>query len=319
MKRILMTLLLIALVSSPGMSAGARPEKRIGVLMWSEGPQYYQALKGVTDRLREEGFAAPAVRFTVQNAGGGKARLRAMARNFAAANMDMVLSIGTTATVAAAREITDAPLVFADVYDPVQSGIARKWESSGTNSTGASSRVSMVKLLNSLKEFAPVTRLAVLYTPGENNSVLQLRELQMILAGSRIRVLPAIISREEEAVQTLSAIVPTVDAIYLTGSSIVFKKVATIVEMATRAKVITVTHVSGRVAQGVLLGVCADPYLVGRLAGEKGAKVLRGARPSSIPIESLNRADVMLNLKTAKAGGFRISSSFMKSVTKVID
>ncbi|MBK5275781.1 MAG: ABC transporter substrate-binding protein [Desulfuromonadales bacterium] len=320
MKRILMIFFLIVLVSTIGTPAGAaRPEKKIGVLMWSEEVEYYEVSKGVMDQLKKEGFGGPEVKFTVENARGGKSKLAEMARRFAAAKMDMIVSIGTTATLAAAREIKDAPLVFAYVYDPVESGIARKWGNSGNNTTGASSRVSLSKLVNCLQEFAPVTRLAVLYTPGEKNSEALLKELQNVLAGSRIKVFPVILSGEEEVVQSLSVIVPTVDAIYLSGSSIVGNKVATIVDMATKANVITITHRAELAKQGVLLGVAADPYLVGRLAGAKAVKVLKGAKPSSIPIESLGRHDVMLNMKTVKAGRFQVSPSFMKSVTKVIE
>lgn len=320
MKRVWAMFFSIALVSTIWVPAyAAAPEKRIGVLMWSEDPGYYETLKGVMDHFRKEGFAEPAVKFTLENARGGKAKLYEMARGLAAAKMDMVVSLGTTATIAAAREIKDAPLIFADVYDPVQSAVVRKWENSGNNATGASSKVSMSKLVNCLKEFAPVSRLAVLYTPGERNSELQLQELQKIVAGSHVKVVPVILSREEETVQTMSMITPAVDAIYLSGSSIVGNRVSTIVDMATKAKVITITHIGSLVHRGVLLGVCAPPYLVGRLAGEKGVKVLKGARPSSIPVESLNKYDVMLNAKTAKSGGFRPSPSFMKSVNRIIE
>lgn len=97
------------------------------------------------------------------------------------------------------------------------------------------------------------------------------------------------------------------------------KAATTIVDMATRARVITITHIDDQLDKGVLLGVCADSYAVGRLTGEKAAKVLRGAKPSSIPIEYLEKLDVTINLRTAKAGEFQPSPAFMKSVTKIIE
>jgi len=200
MKQLWAILILTAVISGIGVPAdAARPVKRVGVLMWSDDHGYYQALKGVRDQLREEGFGEPALQLTVRNARGGRAKLSEMARSYAAAKMDLVVSIGTTASIAAAREIANAPLVFVYVYDPLQSGIVRTTASASNNSTGVSSRASMAKLVNFLKEFAPVTRLAVLYTPGEKNSELQLQELQKILAGSRIRVIPVIFSRGEQA------------------------------------------------------------------------------------------------------------------------
>jgi len=58
---------------------------------------------------------------------------------------------------------------------------------------------------------------------------------------------------------------------------------------------------------------------VGRLTGEKAAMVLRGAKPSSIPIGHLEKLEMTINLRTMKAGGFQPSPSFMKSVTKSIE
>ena len=320
MKHVWRILFCLALISGIEASAdAARPVVRVGILMWSEDPGYYETLEGVMDQLRKEGYGEPAAKFTLENARGGKARLSEMAHRFAAGKMDLVISIGTTATIAAAREMHDTPLVFAHVYDPVQSGVARKWESSGNNTTGVSSRVNTSLLVNYLKGFATVTRLAVLYTPGEKNSELQLKELQKTLVGSQVKVIPVILSKEEEAVQTLSVIVPAVDAIYLSGSRIVINNVSTIVNMATKAKVITITHLDNLVDRGVLLGVCANPVFVGRLAGEKAVRVLKGAKPSSIPVEYLGKYDLMLNMKTAKAGGFRLTPLFMKSVTKLVE
>jgi ABC-type uncharacterized transport system substrate-binding protein len=54
------------------------------------------------------------------------------------------------------------------------------------------------------------------------------------------------------------------------------------------------------------------------LAGEKAVSILKGAQPSSIPIETLKQCDVMVNLKTAKAGGFQIPEDFLKTVKKTI-
>jgi len=297
----------------------ARAEKRIGMLLWSEESRYGDSRNGVVDQLKKGGFREPAVRFTMENAGGNKARAAELARKFAAAKMDLIVAIGTTAAIAVTREIKELPVVFSMVYDPVEAKIAEDWQSSGNNTTGASPKVPMTKLINILKELAPVQRLAVLYTPNEKNSETQLKELQGLQAGLQIKVIPVPLTRQEEAAQILPEVIRAADAIYLSGSSIVGKEVHTIVEMANKAKVPTITHLDDLAEQGVLLGVCADPYLVGRLAGDKAVKVLKGAKPAAIPIEFLKKLDVILNMRTAKAGQFRIPSSFMKSVTKTIE
>lgn len=300
-------------------SVEARVEKRIGVLLFSEESFYIESKNGILDQLKKDGFGEPAVKYDIENAEGSKAKAVELAQKFAAARMDLIITLGTHATIAVVKAIKDVPIVFSTVYDPVEAGIAKDWKSSGNNTTGSSTKIPMSMLVNSLKEFAPVKRLAVLYTPGEKNSESQLMELQKTQASSQIKVIPIILNKKEELTRTLSEVIPMTDAVYLTGSSIVSAAVPTIVETANKAKVVTITHLNDLVEKGSLLGVCANSYLIGRLAGKKAVKILKGAKPSSIPIETDKKLDLILNMKTAKAGQFRIPPSFMKKATKIIE
>jgi putative ABC transport system substrate-binding protein len=300
------------------LSVAAGAEKRIGILTFSEEVRYNDTQKGVMDQLNRDGFGEPAVKFTIENARGSKAKAAELVQKFAAAKMDLIITIGTSATIAVAREIHDVPVVFGMVYDPIEAGIAKDWKSSGNNTTGVSPQVSMSKLVSSLKELAPIKKLAVLYTPGEKNTEIQLKELQKLQISLHIKVIPIIMAKKEEVAQTLSSVVHTVDAIYLTGSSIVGTTVPIIVDIANKAKVVTISHLDDLIEKGALLGICANSYRVGRFAGKKAVKILKGAKPSAIPIETEKKLDFMLNMKTAKAGQFQIPSTFMKKVTRII-
>jgi putative ABC transport system substrate-binding protein len=300
-------------------SGEARAEKKIGVLIWSEEGRYNDSKNGIMEQLKKSGFGEGAVKFTVENAGGNKAKAAELAQKFAAGKMDMIIVVGTSAAVATARESKTVPIVFSMVYDPVDAKIAEDWKSSGNNTTGASSRVPMSKLISTLKQLAPVKKLAVLYTPGEKNSETQLKEIQAVQNEARIKVVPVPLTNKEQVASIMSDVTSAADAIYLSGSNVVGDSVSTIVDIATKAKVITVTHLDDFVDKGVLLGVCANPYQVGSLAGEKAASVLKGAKPSSIPIESLKKLDVIVNMKTARAGQIQVPPSFLKSATKVIE
>ena len=314
-----LVILISVVAMTPLLSVEVRAEKRIGVLLWSEEHRYIEAKNGIMEQLRKDGFGEPAVKFIIENAGGNKATLSEIVQVFAAAKMDMIISIGTTAAIAVTREIKDVPVVFSMVYDPVEVNIAQQWKNSGNNTTGASPKVPMSKLMAVLKMFAPVKRLAVLYTPAEKNSVVQLKELLSVQSDFQVEVVPVPLTNSEEVALILPEVIRTVDAIYLSGSSIVGKTTSVIVDLATKAKVVTITHLDDLAKEGVLLGVCANPYAVGRLAARKAVKVLKGAKPSSIPIETLKNLDLIINRKTVKAGQFKIPPSFMKSATKVIE
>jgi len=299
-------------------SAEAGAAKRIGVLLFSGEGRYIEATKGFTDTLKKRGFGEPRTKIIIENAGANKAKAAELVKKFAAAKLDLIFTVGTHATTAVVQEIKDVPIVFSVVYDPVEAGIANGWRSSENNTTGTSTLLPMSKVMDSLKRFAPVKRLAVLYTFGEKNSESQLKALQEIQEKYGIKVVPVSLTKTEEVAQLLPLVLRSADALYITGSNLIDSQISIIMDMATKAKVVTITHLEDLVEKGVLIGVCPSAYLLGRLAGEKAVKIFKGTKPSSIPIESLKQFDVIINLKTAKAGGFLIPPDFMKTVTKTI-
>jgi putative ABC transport system substrate-binding protein len=299
-------------------SLEVRAEKRIGILMFSDEQRYTDAAKGMTDKLTEEGFGKPGTTFIIEMAGANKAKAAELVREFASAKMDLIFTLGTSITIPVSREIKDVPIVFSVIYDPVESGIAKDFKSSGNNTTGVSSKVPMSELIDRLKEFTPIKRLAVLYSPGEKNSELALRDLQAIQSDYQIRIIPVPLSKREEISQIVPEVIRTVEAMYISGSNLVNSETSTIVDMATKAGVVTITHLEDLVVKGVLLGVCMDSYLMGRLAGEKAIKILKGAKPSSIPIETPKEYDLMINMKTAGAGQFHIPPEFKKKINREI-
>ncbi len=299
--------------------AAAQAEKKIGVFIWSDEARYAQSRDGIVDQLKKEGFSGKNVSFTTENAGGSKVKAMEIARKFASGKYDMVIAVGTSAVVAAASEIRNIPLVFSMVYDPVDSKIAKDWSSSGNNTTGASPKVPMGQLVEALKKMAPVKTLGILYTPGEKNSETQLKEMMAAANQAQIKVTPVPLTNKAALPSLMPDVAARVSALYLTGSSIVGEAFDTIIQMAAKTKMITLSHLEDHVERGALLGVTADPRAVGVLAGAKAAKILKGAKPSSLPIETVKRFDVLINLKTAKASQISVPDAFLKSATRVIE
>jgi len=307
-----MVLLFVFLASS---SAAA---KKIGVLAFSEQPRYLEAIRGIMDRLKEAGLGEPQYEFVIENANANKAVAAELVKKFAAEKMDLIFTVGTHATLALMQEIKDIPIVFAQVYDPVEAGIAKDWQSSGNNTTGATTKIPMSILIDCLKRFKPVKSLAVLYTPGEKNSEAQLNDLQTLQANYKLSVIPVPLNKPGEVQQLLPIVLRTTDALYITGSNLVDSQISTIVDMATKAKTPTISHLEDLIEKGVLLGVGPDSYQVGRLAGEKALMVVQGEKPSALPIETPGQIKVMINLKTVQAGGFQVPPDFMKTITTKI-
>lgn len=293
--------------------------KKIGVLMFSEEGRYHESLKGIKKQLEKEGYKEPDVKYTVENADGSKVKAAELVQKFSTMKFDLIITLGTSATVATAKDIKDIPIVFSMVFDPVEAKIAKSLESSGNNTTGSSSMVPMDTLVKTMKELSPVKKMAVLYTPGQKNSESQLLALKEIEVASQVKIIPVILSKTEEVDQVLSGMINSVDALYLTGSSIVGTEVRKIVDKANKAKLITITHLDDLVDKGVLVAVSPNSYRLGLLAGGKAAKIFKGKKPSSIPIENDSKLDIIINNKSAKAGQFPISPAFLKKVTRTIE
>ncbi|MCG6536442.1 MAG: ABC transporter substrate-binding protein, partial [Syntrophales bacterium LBB04] len=235
--------IILGLVLLPSL---AMADKTIGMLLFSGETRYNEAAQGIRDRLIESGFGGPGTVFIMENAAGNKARAAELVEQLRTKNPDLLATMGTNATMAAGDRIKDLPIVFSVVYDPVVSGIAKSWQGSGNNTAGVSSKVSLSKLIESLTALKPIARLAVLFTPAEQNSLAQLGDLKKLQTLTQARntfeIVPVNISKLEEIQPRVADVLGKVDAVYITGSNLVDSQVEAIVDMANKARVITVSH-----------------------------------------------------------------------------
>mgnify|MGYP001038284869 CR=1 FL=1 len=148
--------------------------------------------------------------------------------------------------------------------------------------------------------------------------MLQLDGLKKLQDKMGFVVIAANVANAEEAGGVTRSLVGRVDSIFITGATTVGKGLKDIVEVATKSKIPTVAHLADRAEKGVLVVASANPFKLGELAGKKAAQILRGARPSDIPIETLKSYEIAVNLKIANAMGIKIPATLLKAATKVI-
>jgi putative ABC transport system substrate-binding protein len=300
-------------------ASAAFAEKKIGILVWENQGNYTDARDAIIAQLEKEGFNRSNTTFIIESAEGNKAKAAEIAGRFAGSKLDLIMPLGTSAAVPVATKIKDVPVVFSVVYDPVDSKLAADWNSSGNNTTGTSTKVPMSQLLENLKKLAPVKSLAVLYTPGQKNSEAQLKDLQSVQAQFGIKIIPVPMTQRAEAASTLEEVVTRADSVFLSGSSIAVDALPIILEVTKKAGVITAAIQSDKVEKGILFGVYANTRDGGMAAGKQAAQVLKGANPSSIPIETVKKADVIINTKTAKESGIKIPPDFLKAASRVVE
>jgi len=297
----------------------AQEKIKIGIVRYSEESGYPDGQKGALSELRKEGFDESKVDFDIRTAEGSKDKLIEILKEFRAKNPNLIIPLGTTTVIEAYNEFKDIPIVATIVFDFVGAGVAKSWESSGTNVTGTSSFVDLSTMIQTLRQVSPVKRLGVLYNEKEVNAALQLDELKKIEAKMGFVIIAANVATAEEAGDVTRSLVGQVDSIFITGATTVGKGLKDIVEVANKSKIPTVAHLADRSEKGVLVVVSADPLKLGELAGKKAAQVLRGAKPTDIPIEMLKSYSIALNLKTAKAMGIRFPAALLRAATKIVE
>jgi putative ABC transport system substrate-binding protein len=315
---VLLVALLTAIgMTAPGASVGADKIK-IGVLLSANDTRYVETAEAAVRQLKAEGYDDSRIAVMTQSANGDKTVAAKIAKQFATDGARLVLTMGTAATAGAVAELKELPIVIGIVWDPVESGFAKSWASSGNNLTGSSNKMSLAVPIKTLRRISPVKRLGVLYNPAEKNSVLQLEELKGFQRELAFEVVEVPVGKKEEAVAAVRSFASRVNAFYVTGAVTVTSQAAAVAAAALEHKLPTVSHTIDNVEAGVLIGVTASLQEVGRLAGAKAAQVLRGTKPSSIPIETPKRFDVAINLKTATAMGVKVPTDLLQSATRVI-
>ncbi|MEJ8571565.1 ABC transporter substrate-binding protein [Microbaculum marinum] len=231
---------------------------------------------------------------------------------------DLVYTWGTGVTLGAAGKydaedgsdyITDIPIVFALVSAPVKAGLVPSLEEPGRNVTGAVHVVPTETQLRAMASYRPFTKLGVLYTPTEPNSVAIVEELGRLQETLGFELVPRefrIVDGKPTAdgVEDLIAEIKQGGAewLYLLPDTFLGTVYDRVVPAALAEKLPTFGAAELAVREGgALVALVSRYYSVGQLAASKAIKILtQGVPPEQIPIETLSRFSLIINMEVAK-------------------
>jgi putative ABC transport system substrate-binding protein len=271
------------------------------------------AERGFMDAFAEHGIDAE---FIQRDCNGDAGRLPGFIDEARAARPDLIYSFGTTVTRAVAGlekhpGIADIPVVFAIVADPVGAGLVPSLAGSGRNLTGASHLVPLPNQLAALRSVVPAQRIGVIYHATEANSRLLVEQLADLAAQEQWHLIklpvamdhPGAGSPEELAALVAELAAAKVDVLYLPSDSFIISHATALVAAAHAAGIPTFSATESPIREGqAFLGLVSRYYSVGQFAAYKAEQILlQGRDPGSIPVETLNRFSLMVNLKAARA------------------
>jgi putative ABC transport system substrate-binding protein len=296
--------LLFSVVMS-GQSLAA--EKMVGVLMTGNIPYYREVHKAFTQTLASEGFAPGRVTVVMQSPTPEPMSWRNAARKLIAIGSDIIVSYGAPATLTALGETSDIPVIFAAVFNPAAVGISAR------NTTGISSEVPVTSLIRNLKSISNFSTLGVIYNEAEKDTVVQANEVRELERTYGFRSVRFNIRRTEDTSK-----IAHVDALFLTTSCSAMYCINNILGIARRGRLATASTIGGGENNGLILTIEANPAEQGAEAAQLVARVLRGAKPSSLPVLQPKKVDLILNLKEATSLGFKIPPDLLAGATMVI-
>lgn len=277
-----------------------------------------EACQGVIDYLGE---MMPEASVILRDADRDRARAESFLEEARRKEVDLIVSWGTSVTLATAGTLADLdnpafnheiPQVFMIVADPVGSGIVENLDSTGrANVTGTYNRVPERVTVDTLLRLLPdMDALGLLYNPNEANSVLKRDELAELLPRFGIRLIDRAFDlsvggapRVEDIGDHVRAIKAAgADALYVGSSSFLRANAPILGDAARAANLPVISPYEEMVRNGhALLSVAARYYEVGRLAGKQVFSILvDGTVPADMPVARMRDFALTVNLDFAK-------------------
>jgi putative ABC transport system substrate-binding protein len=293
-------------------------KKLIAAVMTTDIPRYREAHRAFVRALAQKGYDQNNTEIILQAPNPDPISWANTVRKFEALAADVIVAYGAPITLAAMRETHDLPIVFVDVYGPVETGISRSMTMTGTNLCGVSSKVPMVTLIKTIQEFKRIRNMGVIYSSREAGSLVQLHELKRIGAQQGFAVIDANPSSAAGLDTMLNSVLPHVDCLYVSECSIGSRQFEKIVAKANSYRVPVVSQMPESAGKGALVTLEVSPVEQGQLAGESVARVLGGAKPGQIPIVTPKKIELIINMRAAKALDLHVPFQGLSAATKIL-
>jgi len=274
--------------------------------------------------LRELGYV-PGKNIVIEwrSAEGKFSRLPAILAELLRLEVDLIVSGGASVTRAAKHATSTVPIIMRQDPDPVGNGFVASLARPGGNITGVSSLTADLsrKRLELLKEIVPgLSRVAVLGTSTNASNAQQIKETKLAAdaIGVQIHFLDVLRPGDIESA-FLAADDRRAEAFLMLFGPILRPHRRRVTELAIKSQRPAVYPFSVFVEAGGLMSYGTSLLHLEHRAAIYVDKILKGAKPADLPIETPTKFELVVNLKTAKRLGITIPSSILLRADEVIE
>src|SRR5262245_38336136 len=308
--------------------AGAQQNERakhVGLLMsYIDGdPQWQPIVAAFRQRLNELGWVdGRNLRLDVRWSNLDTDCVRAQAKELVNLAPDVIVATNSLTLAPLAQATSAIPLVFVNVSDPVGLGFVDSLARPSANITGFTNFEFSTggKWLELLKDMAPrVTRVGVVFNPlTTSSSRFFLHSLEAAAPSFNVELV-APPSHDDSDVERLIASLGPAGGVIVLPDAFTSGQSEKIISMGNRQKLPAVYPFRFFVARGGLLSYGTDNVEMYRLGASYVDRVLKGDRPSSLPVQAPTKFEMVVNLRTAKDLGLTLSREFLFRADEVIE
>lgn len=290
----------------------------VGVL----GAGAAERVNALRDGLRVLGYEeGPNLRLLVRAAGDRYGPLPDHVAEFVRLKADVIVAIGSTSTVAAAK--SGLPVVMVAGFDPVKAKLAASLARPGGNVTGIALFLEELtgKRVQIAKEAVPgLHRIGVLWNPDSRASTTALAETKGAAKKLQLELHAVEARQPSEFDAAFDALVKArVKTVLVSGASMFQANRQALLASALAHRIAAICDVPAWGDAGALISYGVPESQSGGRAAAYVDKILKGVKPGEIPIEQPTWFEFVLNQKTAKALGLKMPGTILLQATRVIE
>jgi len=287
----------------------------------SERSDWFAALKR---QLGELGYVeGSTVAYEVRTANGSLDQLRPMAQDLVRLKVDVIVTSGTAAALAARRATTKIPIVMATGTDQVSLGLAASLAHPGGNVTGLSTITSELsaKRFELLRELLAnkISRLAILWHSDNLSSMASIRDIESASGKAAVALQPIGVAGADELADAFAAMArERAQGVIVVQTPLMYAERKRIAELALKARLPSMFGAAEFVDAGGLVSYGPSYPELYRRAAVYVDKILKGASPGDLPIEEPIAVELVVNTTTARSLGIPIPSSMLTRITRQV-
>jgi putative ABC transport system substrate-binding protein len=291
----------------------------IGISKIVSHPALDAVEQGVMDELSEQGYE---LEYDLQNANGDMTTATSIATKFKNDRVRLAVGIATPTSQALVNTLTETPVIYSAVTNPVEAGLVESFDQGGETVTGVSDMTPVREQISFLQEHAGIERLGHVYSSGEANAVTLAEMAREACEELGIEFVEATVTNSAEVRQAAQSIAGRVDGIYVSTDNTVVSALSALVDVADNAGIPVMSADPSSAEQfGVIAAWGFDYYQVGRATGRIVGRVLDGTAPSDIPTKFMtdpSDVNLLLNLDVADRLGISFPQETVDRATTVV-